>query len=273
MKKLFSIVLMMLSASLMSFAQDGKKNVAVEDFTYNSSIGTNWVSNLRNNIISGISATTRVNVVDATTLTSLPKDKEERLIALNEQGVDVVLNCQFNSLTTALDKDKKYYECKASYTITLTDVTGGTIISTTPFNDEWLVGDTQSEAITKCLEYATSNMKKFVDDNFKTEAIIKQLDQVDAKKGVQTAYVSVGSNAGITSGQMFDVMEEVEIAGEKATKKIGDAKAQEVVSGTLTLVKITKGGVDIKKAFDAGHTLIVVSRAKKDLLGGFGIKL
>lgn len=261
---------MLLLVSTSMLAQSDKKSVAIEDFSYNSAIGTNWVTNLRNNIIAGITATTRVNVIDATTLTSLPKDKEERLVALGEV-VDVILTCHFNSLKTGLDKDKKYYTCKASYTITLTDAKGGAVISTTPFEDSWLTGKTESEAITNCLNYANSNMKKFVDNNFKTEAVIKQLDQVDEKKGVRTAYISVGSNAGIAAGQMFDIMEEVEIAGEKAQKKIGDAKAQEVVSGTLTLVKITKGGVEIKAAFDAGHKLIVITRAKKDLFGGLGL--
>lgn len=270
MKKFLSIVAMMLLVSSSVFAQDGKKSVAVEEFTYNSSIGTNWVTNLRNNIIGGITATTRVNVIDATSLSSLPKDKEERLTALGEV-VDVILTCHINSLKTALDKDKKYYTCNSNYTITLTDAKGGGVISTTPFEDSWLTGETESEAITNCLEYATKNMKKFVDNNFKTEAVIKQLDQVDPKKGVKTAYITVGSNAGITAGQMFDIMEEIDIAGEKAQKKIGDAKAQEVVSGTLTLVKITKGGVEIKNAFDAGHPLIVITRAKKDILGGFGL--
>ena len=273
MRKYLSIVFMMLLASVATFAQDEKKAVIVEEFSYNSSIGTNWVENIRNNIIAGITATTRLNVIDAKTLTSLPKDKQERMNALAEGDIDVILNCHINSMTTGMDSDKKYYTCKTSYTITLTDAKGGSVISTTPFDDSWLSGKTESEAITNCLEYASTNMKKFVDDNFKTEAVIKQLDQVDAKKGVQTAYISIGSNSGITSGQMFDIMEEIEIAGEKATKKIGDAKAQEVVSGTLTLVKITKGGVEIKKAFDAGHNLIVITRAKKDVLGGFGIKL
>lgn len=270
MKKLFSFVAMMLLVSTTVIAQDEKQRVAVEDFTYNSSIGTNWVTNLRNNIIGGITATTRVNVIDATNLSSLPTNKEERLIALGEM-VDVILTCHFNSLKTGYDSKDKKYTCHSNYTITLTDAHGGGVISTTPFEDSWLSGDTESDALTNCMEYASKNMKKFVDNNFKMEAVVKQLDQVDDKKGVKTAYISIGSNAGITVGQMFDIMEEVEIAGEKAQKKIGDAKAQEVVSGSLTLVRITKGGVEIKKANDAGHKLIVVTRAKKDLLGIGGL--
>lgn len=268
MKKFFSFVAMMLLVSTIAIAQDTKPRVAVEDFTYNSSIGTNWVTNLRNNIIGGMTATTRVNVIDATNLSSLPTNQEERLVALGEV-VDVILTCHFNSLKTG-SKDNKY-TCTSNYTITLTDAHGGGVISTTPFEDSWLVGSTASEAITQCMEKATKNMKKFVDNNFKTEALIKQLDQVDNKKGVKTAYISVGSNAGIAAGQMFDIMEETEIAGEKAQKKIADAKAQEVVSGSLTLVNITKGGVEVKRAFDAGHKLIVITRAKKDILGGLGL--
>lgn len=270
MKKIFFVLVMMLLSSSMTFAQEEKKSIAVENFTYNSNIGTNWVEALRNNIIAGITKTTRVNVIDAKNLTSLPEDKEERLVALGEV-VDVVLNCHFSSLTSELNSEKKYYVSKASFTITLTDAKGGAVISTTPYEESWYSGDTKTESITSCLEQVTSKMKNFIDNNFKTEAVVKQLDQVDAKKGVKTAYISAGSNAGIAPGQMFDIMDEVEIAGEKATKKIGDAKAQEVVSGTLTLIRITKGGVEIKNAFDAGHTLIVVTRAKKDPLGLGGL--
>lgn len=267
MKKFFSFVMTVLMATAMSFAQgEGKVSVAVEDFSYNSSIGTNWVEVLRGNIISGITKTGRVDVVDTKTLSSLPEDKEERMASLGEM-VDIVLTCHFGSMETGVDKNGKYYYCNSSYTITLTDAKGGAVISTTPYKHSWDMGDTQNDAINSCLGMTTSDMKKFVDDNIKTEAVIKQLDQVDAKKGVKTAYISAGSNAGIVVGQMFDIMEEVEIAGEKATKKIGDAKAQEVASGTLTLIKVSKGGMEIKKAFDAGHKLTVITRAKKDVFG------
>ena len=266
MKKLISIAAMMLLMCVATMAQD-KKGIAIEDFTYNGSIGTNWVEVLRNNIIAGITNTGRLNVIDVKTLSSLPTAKEERLVALGEAGVDAILSCHFNSLKTGKNKEGTYWTCTSNYTITLTEV-GGAIISTTPFENSWLVGDNSTDAINNCLEKTTKDMKKFIDDNFKTEAIIKQFDQVDEKKGVKTAYISVGSNAGIGEGQMFDIEEEYEVAGEKASKKIGDAKAQEVVSGTLTLVKITKGGVEIKKAFDAGHKLKVITRAKKDWSGG-----
>lgn len=264
MKKFFSFVAMMLLVSTTIIAQNEKQNVAVEEFTYDSSTDANRVTNLRNNIISGITATTRVNVIDVTNLTSLPTDKQERLIALGDLA-DVILTCHINSLKTST-KDNKW-TCKSNYTITLTDAHGGAVISTTPFEDSWLSGSTEAEAITECMNYATKNMKKFIDNNFKMEAIVKQFDQVDDKKGVKTAYINIGSNAGVTVGQMFDIMAEIEVVGEKAQKKIGDAKAQEVVSASMTLVKITKGGVEMKKAFDNNQKLIVISRAKK---GPFG---
>lgn len=269
MKKFFSFVAMMLLVSTTIIAQNEKQNVAIEEFTYDSSTDANRVTNLRNNIISGITATTRVNVIDITNLTSLPTDKQERLIALGDL-VDVILTCHINSITTST-KDNKW-TCKSNYTITLTDAHGGAVISTTPFEDSWLSGSTESEAITECMNYATKNMKKFVDNNFKIEAIVKQFDQVDEnKKGVKTvktAYISVGSNAGVTVGQMFDIMAESEVASEKVWKKIGDAKAQEIISASMTLVKITKGGREMQEAYEKNYKLKVQSRAKKDPLGG-----
>ena len=256
---------MMLLVCVATIAQ-GKKVVAIEEFTYNNSIETNWVEALRNNIIAGITNTGRMNVMDVRTLSSLPSAKEERLAALAEIGVYAILSCHFNSLKTGMDKDRKYWTCTSNYTITLTEA-GGAIISTTPFENTWLVGDNSTNAINKCLEKTTKDMRRFIDNNFKAEAVIKQLDQVDEKKGVITAYVNVGSNVGIIAGQMFEIREELEVAGEKASRRVGTAKAMEVVSGTLTLVKVTEGGVNVKRTYDAGRKLIVITRDKDPIFG------
>jgi hypothetical protein len=113
-------------------------------------------------------------------------------------------------------------------------------------------------------------MARFVDDKFKVEAIIKALDQVDEKKGaVKTCYITIGSAAGIAKGQIFEVFANVKIAGEDVEKKIGEVKAKEVMSPTLTLCDVKSGGEEIKKNFEGGITMTVVSRAKKDILGSF----
>lgn len=274
MKKIYSIIVIMLVCVVNVWAQDSdKKNVCIDDFSYNSSIGTNWVTNLRNNVIQGIIQTGRLNVIDINNLSDLSKVNEERLTQLRESNIDVLIKGHFNSLDCKeKTKDgKKSYETTSDFTLTLIDTENGAVVGTQNFKNTWYSGESVEESITNALERNIGDMKKFVDNNFKMEAVVKALDQVDPKKGAKTVYVSLGSDAGIQPGQMFDVFQEIEIAGEKGTKQIGTAKAKEVVSGKLTLCAITKGGVEIKTAFENKVKLIVVSRAKKEILGIGGI--
>ena len=270
MKKLFSMTVLLMAVFFAASAQNNeKKNVCIDEFNYNTSIGTNWVTNLRNNVIQGIMNTGRLNVVDINNLSNLSKVNEEKLGQLRESNLDVLVKGHYNSLDCKpKTKDgKTQYETTSDFTLTLVDTENGAVIGTENFKNTWYSGSTAKESITKALEEAIGDMKKFVDNNFKMEAVIKALDQVDAKKGAKTVYVTVGAEAGIQVGQMFDVYQQIEIAGEKGTKLIGTAKAKEVVSGGLTLCTISKGGNEIKTAFEDKVKLIVVSRAKKDMFG------
>ena len=91
-----SLVVITLLCMGNAFAQ--KKGVCVEEFSYNSQIGTNWVTNLRNNIIAGIMETDRVNLIDQATFGELPKDDQTRYKAMYEKGVDYILKGHFNTL-------------------------------------------------------------------------------------------------------------------------------------------------------------------------------
>ena len=273
MKKFISIITGMLVGVATVFGQgNDKKNVCIDEFSHNSSIGTNWVANLRNNVVQGIMQTGRLNVIDIKNLSDLSDTSEKRLTQLRESNVDVLIKGQYNALNCNSKTNKEgktHYETLSDFTLTLVDTENGAVIGTQNFKNNSYSGETATESITKALEEAIGDMKKFVDNNFKMEATIKALDQVDPKKGAKTVYVTVGSDAGIQPGQMFDVFQEVEIAGEKGTKQIGTAKAKEVVSGGLTLCTVSKGGIEIKTAFDNNVKLIVISRAVKDPLGGF----
>lgn len=284
MKKIFSFVALIMLCAISAFAQENdQKGVCVDEFGYNTSIGTNWVTNLRNNVIEGILKTGRVKVIDITTIKDLPTVNEERLAKIREYGADVLLKGHYNSLDCqAKTKDgKTHYETASDFTLTLENTETGEIISTQNFKNTWSSGETAKESITSALKGAIDDMRKFVDDNFKMEAIIKALDQVHPKKGAKTVYISVGSdagvqvgsggmntllNAGVSGASIFDVYQEIEIAGEKATKLIGTVKAKEVMGANLTLCTVTKGGVEIQKAFENNIKLIVISRAAKAFL-------
>lgn len=269
---LSTVVVLLLSVSV--FAQENeKKVVCIDVFTTNSNIGSNWVTGLRNKVIEGIMKTGRLEAIDVTTMSNLPTDNEERLAKLRESNIDILLKGHYNSLDCVRkSKDGNVtYEVSSKFSLTLVNAENGAIIGTENFETTWYSGKTEQESITSAIDGVGGRMKKYVDDNFKMEAIIKALDQVDKKKGARTVYVTVGSDAGTQSGQVFDVYQEIEIAGEVGKKLIGTATAKEVVGGGITLCSISKGGVEIQAAFENNVKLIVVSRAKKDPLGLGGI--
>ena len=143
-----------------------------------------------------------------------------------------------------------------------------TAISETYTNSS--TGDSETEAITAAATGAKGRMERFVQNNFKVEATIKALDEVDDKKGVKTCYINIGSNMGVENGQIFEVFGQIQVAGEKVDRKIGEVKVIEVVSGTMSRCSTKSGGPAIKSAFENQQRITVRSRAKKDILGGLG---
>jgi hypothetical protein len=263
MKKLFVMAAMLLTLLPLA-AQDDKPNVLVETFTNKSNASDVACNNLRQEIVSGIIATNRLTVVEASTISDMPKSKNDRLVFLGEMGIQYYIEGTLNSVDTKSKKTDSgtQYEATINYTLTIIDTQSGITKSSETFKDSYVIGDTEDEAILKAIEYAKKRMSRFVDNNFKVEATIKALDEVD-KKGVKSCYINIGSNAGIQKGQIFEVFSQVEIAGEKINKKIGELKAEEVLSGTLTKCDVKNGGGDIKTCFDNKVPLTVVSRAKK----------
>ena len=86
---------------------------------------------------------------------------------------------------------------------------------------------------------------------------------MDSKKGVKSCYISVGSDAGISKGQIFEVFIKTEIAGEMIDKKVGEVRVDEVLSGTLSKCVVKNGGPDLKRYFEAQVKMTVLTRAKK----------
>ena len=267
MKKILLFV-SMLFVVLAASAQE-KTTVCVEKFKNNSSTKDITVNNLRNEIMQGIIAKKRLDVTDATTLGDLPENTAERMKVYKDKEIEYVIEGTLNSIDQKKSSDGKYHVAEINYTLSVIDVESGLTKSSDTYKDSWNTGSTADEAVLKAIERARSRMAKFVDDKFKVEAVIKALDQVDEKKGVKTCYITIGSAAGIAKGQIFEVFANVKIAGEDVEKKIGELKAKEVMSPTLTLCDVKDGGLEIKTNYEGGITMTVVSRAKKDLLGGF----
>ena len=264
MKKLFTVATMLVM-TLAMMAQDEKPNVVVAEFQNKSNASRVACNNLRQEIVSGLTETDRLTVVEATTLGDMPKAKNELLLFLNSMSVQFYLEGTLNSVDTksSTSNGKTKYEATINYTLTLIETETGITKSSETFKDSYTIGDTKDEAILKAIEYAKKRMKRFVDNHFKVEATIKALDEVDAKKGVKSCYISVGSDAGISKGQIFEVFIKTEIAGEMIDKKVGEVRVEEVLSGTMSKCVVKNGGPDIKRNFDSQVKMTVLSRAKK----------
>lgn len=274
MKKLFVMAAMLLSV-VGSMAQEGKQMVLVEKFVNKSSANDAVANTLQQSIVSGLVGTKRLDVVDAATMVDLPTVKNDLLVYLNENGIGWMVEGILNSVSSAKKsmtisgKTSYYYEGNVNYTLTLINSESGfTVISETLTDSS--TGDSETEAITAAANDAKKRMERFVQNNFKVEATIKALDEVDAKKGVKTCYVSIGSDMGVEKGQIFEVFAQIQVAGENVDRKIGEVKVLEVVSGTMSRCSTKDGGPAIKNAFENQQKITVRSRAKKDVLGGFG---
>ena len=264
MKKLF-IVATMLVMTLSTMAQDDKPNVVVAEFQNKSNAGQVACNNLRQEIVSGLIGTDRLTVVEQSTLGDMPKAKDKLMVFLNDMEIQYYLEGTLNSVDakSSTSNGKTEYEATINYTLTLIETETGITKTSETFKDSYLVGKTTDEAILKAIEEAKKRIKRFVDNNFKVEAFIKALDEVDAKKGVKSCYISVGSDAGISKGQIFEVFIKTEVAGEMINKKVGEIRVEEVLSGTLSKCVVKNGGVDMKRNFDAQVKMTVLTRAKK----------
>lgn len=254
-------MLMAISVVATSFAI-GKKSLCVGTFSGANNVGSSTVTALRNSVLSGLNATGRLDLKDINAMDA-GKSQEAQIEAAKGAGCTYLLNGIVNTMTETSNKygNDTTYSCEINYTLHVTEVETNKIFSTQTLTASWFAGKTKDVAVAKAIQFASNSMKRFVNNTFKTQATMKSLDIIDKKKGAKTAYVSIGSNAGICKGQMFDVFKEIDVAGNKGRKLIGAAKAEEVVGEELTLVKITKGGQDIQEAFEQGVTIIVETRA------------
>ncbi len=256
----------MVCAVLTVSAQD-KKVVVVDKFADNTTETSDVVDALRTDIIAGLNATTRLTVVDVNVMTDLPATTNELLKAFGEKGINYVIGGTLNTMT--YDKDvkdgKTTYTSHVSYTLTVTDVETGESVASKNYTDLSSLNKTEEEAAIAVVKKAHGAMKKFVDENFKVEAEIADLEQENEKKGAVTVYVTTGSAQGIQKGQIFEVFSEVTVANRNVRKKIGELKAKEVVAEDMTLCEVKNGGKDIQAKHKAGVKMTVVSRAKKSL--------
>lgn len=118
-------------------------------------------------------------------------------------------------------------------------------------------------SIDEAVGYTLKNMKyniiNSLNNSYPLYASIVDGERFTEKKAKEV-YIDLGSNMGVYKGMHFFVYTVKEIAGKQAKKKIGQLKVTEASSEDISLCKVQSGGADIKKAMDAGETLLIMSK-------------
>lgn len=276
-------ILLLLSICLipmLSFAQteeNEKERVYIDYFSRPTTIKPILAEALRNKVIEGIQEMERVVLIDVDSDEALKNEAKRRqeasamgdVVSRSEEmttlGAQYLIQGNITSMEALQKTDSKgktYYKGSVSYTLKVVNPTNGTLIGTKAFSHEGLTGstgDTPDEAIIKTLNYAKISMDDFVNEYFKIEGTIVQVESTKKDKA-QTVYIDLGTKRGIKKSQKFRVYIEMDIAGELSLKEIGRLNVKEVLSGTRSLCTVSKGGEDIMKATREEKKLIVISR-------------
>lgn len=275
MKKLF-LVLFAFAGILAASAQQNKPVLTVENFTTNGA--DRAATMLRNKVIAAIQEAGRVNVVDVANADQLRAEEERRKSesAMSDAGrvgdmstlmSNAILKGSLDDITTtcseSVSNGKKVvsYTSTVKFSLSIIDTANGTVIKQETF-DNLGVGDTEEKAVVSALDVKKSPIKRFINNTFAVGGKVISVDE-EQKGKAKTIYIDLGSADGLKKGQKLEVFKEVDIAGEKSKKLIGEIQVKEVMSAGRSLCDVKKGGDVIVTELEKGTKLPVETKEEK----------
>lgn len=250
---------------------DGKKSLYVEYFTCSSGISVDLAEGVRNGVLSCISGTKRLFIIDVDAEDALRVEKArresgdvsaggdiDRIAVMSKLGANYILQGHINSVTAESkrnDKNRSYYEAKISYSLKVVDANNGTTVTsymgTLVGGNSSNPGDTptRESAISAAVSQARYVGTELINETFKLYGTILE---INTSKGdeAKDVYISLGTDHGVNSDSWFRVCVVRTIAGRTSKHEIGRLKVTAIEGGDLSLCKVKKGGEQIKRAFD-----------------------
>lgn len=271
MRKLICIVAIACLCILSGYAQNAVKYVVnVGAFTYGKTAFTSVEAlTVRDNVMRTLHNANRVHVVDLGQQEEINTEAERRkaeaalgdyrdVADITQLKANYILNGMLNNISVT--KGQTLYNAKLTFSVTLTDVSNGTIHSSVQY-ESLGSGSTATEARNNAISRSAETLNKFIEDAFPVTGTILQVVDVDAKKPVaKTVYIDLGSDDGMQPGQFFSVYAIVDVAGEKGEAEIGALQAKTILSGSRTLCKVTKGGDIILQKLNAKEEMFIKTR-------------
>ena len=283
MKKILTLVAA-LAVSVCAFAQ---KPVVVVDYFTSPSCTESGVSALRSQVISGITETSRVNLIDVESEAALTleasrrsselalEDQTARMGAMKTLGANYIITgvaSKIGADKKVTDEGRVYYNGNVVYSLKVMSAEDGTLVGAETYTYADLTGSTGStpeEAVVATLQKVNRAMKAFVSKYFKVEGLVVEMGEMKSGKA-KNCYISLGTASGVVKGQKCEVFEVKSIAGRVAKTMIGVLQIEEVLAEDLSNCKFVSGAKEIVDAFQVGHELVIVTKEKKDILGEMG---
>lgn len=278
-KSVLTLCVCLFCTLLVNAQEASKPSVYIDYFTRSSSVPFTWVEGLRNHVIEGIQKLDRVILIDVDSQDALRVEKSrresedvtagedndmERVAVMSQLGANYIIQGFVSSMSAnreKMDDGSIYYSASVAYTLKVINPKDGTLVgSKTLKHGEGITdictGSTPDEAISKASAKAVKAVREFVDENFKVEGTILEINAVK-KDEAKEVYISLGAAHGVTEGTFFGVFMKREIAGRTSFKEIGRLKVDAVEGEDISLCEVKKGGEEIKKAMDEKQTIVV----------------
>ncbi len=264
-----------------------KPNVFIDYFWRPTDVDGNVAEQLRGYVIEAINETNRVELIDVDSRSALQIEKERRLsgeladdgdmsrlAVMKEEGANALIQGRITSFVVKKHTSKDgsvYYDAAITYTLKAIDPNDGKLITskTISAGNEMFnlqTSPTADEAAMKTCKSAKRGVKGFIEEAFPVIGKVLEVGEVK-KNEVKTMYISLGSDAGVTKGNKFNICVERKIAGRTSQSVIGECEVESVEGVDISLAKVKKGGKELKAAIDGGQEIILKSIPKKEKIG------
>lgn len=247
MKKMFALVTMLVMVVGM-YAQDAEFRKPVVLVNYFKNVGpikANEVEKLRASMMSSISNSGRLDMIDIATEASLSEEFKRRMREetigdelarcgeMVQLGANYILECTANNVVitrkerTYKDKKETYYEAKMTYGITVISTENGTVIFSQNYHST-KKADTESEARNETFNCGIAcdvlnELAQLVGEMVDTDYTVNK----NGKK-MRTCYIKLGDIHGVKGGTYFNICKAKYVAGEAIYEKIGKLEVKKV---------------------------------------------
>lgn len=267
--KRFLLVLMLITlvSNVHLFAQDTefrKPVVLVNYFKHSGPVHANETEKLRASVISSISKSGRLNVVDIATESSLSEETKRRLREetigdelarngeMNQLGANYILECTASNIIVNRkereykEKREIYYEAELTYAINIISTENGTIIFSQNYSSK-KSADSESEARNDAFSCGISC--EVINTMAMLEGEMVETDYTVNKKGkkMETCYIKLGSSHGVSSGDFFNICKAKFVAGEAIYENIGKLEVEKAYD-KISECKVFSNSEDVLNA-------------------------